>query len=280
MPADYKEEKGWVKNILRIFIVLALIICIILVFVYSKELKNALKQTFSFTNHIYDRIFNRSGVVSEIGTSTIAINVTSTAATSISVGNTVATSVIEISPTTTVATTTVATTTIATTTGGIPADNIAFNSAINQSRALWAGGKYSESLAMAQASLQIAQNDKEKSRAQYLIGLCYYSQGNKEESEKAELLAVDLYPGYEPPYTTLSAIKLDKNECGQALTYAQKALQLNQNDPWAHNNLGLAYLCSGDKENAVIQFEKAHSLAPGSSVILNNLNIALESLGG
>jgi hypothetical protein len=262
------------KNILRIFIILAVIICAVLVFRYPKELKNAADRIFSSTNNVYDRIFKKKGEVSAIGASTTATTVATTVATSTNTTTSDATAtsvVIETSP---------ATTTNATATDGNLTDSIAFNSAINQSRILWASGKYAESLAMAQVSLQKAQNNEEKAKAQYWIGLSYYSQGNREEAEKAELLAIEIYPDYEPPYTTLSAIKFDENECNLSLTFAQEALQLNQNDYWALNNLGLSYLCLGDKENAVIQLEKAFSLAPNINVILNNLNIALASLGG
>jgi Flp pilus assembly protein TadD len=129
---------------------------------------------------------------------------------------------------------------------------------------------------MAQTALEKAENDEEKAKAQYWIGLSYYSQGKKTEAEKAELLAISLNPDYEPPYVTLSAIKLDLKDCSQAFTYAQKALQLKPNDCWNLNNLGLAYLCLFDKENAIIQLQKALSLAPNSDIIRNNLEIAIQ----
>jgi tetratricopeptide (TPR) repeat protein len=129
---------------------------------------------------------------------------------------------------------------------------------------------------MAQKALQLANTAQEKAEAQYRIGLSYYSQGNKKASEEAELLALSLDSGYEPPYVTLSAIKLDQKDCNQAFIYADKALSLTPNDPWALNNSGLAYFCLGDIKNAIIQLQKAVSLAPNSNIIRNNLNIVLQ----
>jgi Flp pilus assembly protein TadD len=287
--AEDKEplmERKWVKYALRIFVVLAVIICGILVFRYSGELKDAASKTFGFTNNIYDKIFNRNDFspasVSETGTSTIATTVTSTVETATGTENTTATSVIaQVNTTTTADATTINGSGLASTsTSEISTSDIGFAAAVSQSRVLWANGKYGEALDMAHIALQKAQSDEEKAKAYYWIGLCYYYQGNKQDAENAELLAIKYYPDYEPPYVTLSAIKLDENKCDEALTYALRAVQLNGKDCWAFNDLGLAYFCLGDKENAAAQLNKAASLAPNSNIILNNLNIVLESLGG
>jgi tetratricopeptide (TPR) repeat protein len=263
---------NWNKNITIVVVILAIAICGMFVFLYSKQLGKIASPMFNFTNNIYDKIFKKEkfSITPEdnnIQTSTVF---TSTVETPMNATTTIAASTVTETHEQT-STVENSTPVIATSTG-----NTTFISAINQSKSLWWNAKYSESLIMGQTALQKAENDAEKTKAHYWIGLSYYAQGKNTEAEQEELLAIGLNSDYEPSYVTLSAIKLYQGDCNQALAYAQKALRLNQKDYWALNDLGVSYLCLGDKENAVLQLQNAVYLAPGSDVIRNNLNRALQ----
>ena len=284
-----KPEKTKKKiNLKPAIVILAAAICLIFIFQYSKEISGFSGRFLTFTkSKTYDKIFKKNipRVAVENNTEAPAPAPTSSDATSSESMAMAETSTV---PTTIAGTTTdpenstenlaVTTTTLEApeSQSSAPDNNEVFLSAIEQSKNLWNSGRHNESLKTAQTALEKAQNDGEKARAQYWIGISYYSQGKKAEAEKAELLAISLDPYYEPPYVTLSAIKLDQNECNQAFEYAQKARELIQDDVWNLNNLGLAYLCLGDKENAIIHLQKALSLAPHSNIIRSNLEIAVQ----
>lgn len=268
-----KKITAWDKFFVRAKIILALSIiaaCLLFALGFKKELVNIPNRLFVFVNRIVDNFTKKDEFASIGETATSTTDVQTTQTLEISTGTTI-----------TVATSAAATTSAATTVAPIiepSATDATFISAINQARILWQKKKGNESLSMAQKALQLAQTNQEKARAQYWIGLSYNLLGNKDAAEQAELSALNLAPGYEPSYVTLSAIKLDQKDCNQAFEYANKALSLNANDPWALNNSGLSYLCLGDVNNAIIRLQKAVSLAPGSYVIRHNLDTALQQI--
>ncbi len=147
---------------------------------------------------------------------------------------------------------------------------------VNKVRLLWGGGKYSESLTQANELLTKATTDKEEAVARYWIGLSYYNLGNIDQSESEELLAIRLDPKFEGPYVTLAAISLGKNDCKKALDFSLKAVELAPKWAWGHNDLGLSYLCLGDKEQGVAELKKAIELDPESYVFQNNLRRVIE----
>lgn len=287
----------------------ALLLAIIGINYFSKNMAGTFERTFSFAEAAFNKVFQSGKFAitspwsAASNTAEISISSTSTIATSSLTIVADATSIIAVfengttktatsadtivGGTTTVATSETAVsvedapvfaTSTETSSGQVFADGSSFIYNLNQARTLWNGGKYTQSLASAQTAFNMAGDDQEKAKAQYWIGLSYYSLGNKDESEQAELSAISLDQAYEPPYVTLSAIKLDQSDCDQAFIYADKALKLNPDDPWALNNSGLAYYCLGDKENAILQLQKAVALAPNSDVIWHNLNLYMSQI--
>jgi tetratricopeptide (TPR) repeat protein len=275
--AFFPEEKSRWQRIssvfFSVFIILAIIATVIFGFQFlSKHSVALVNKAFSFASQTFTKIFH-SKSISSTSTVSIIINPTSTIEATSGTTTTNATTANGASAgSTAIDVTAIVATQSATSTSG----STTFTSAISKARIFWQSGKYDDSLVSAKLALQSARNDKERARAQYWIGLSYYSQGNKTDSENAELSAVSFDSGYEPPYTTLAAIKLDQNNCNQALSYSQNAAQLIPNDPWALNNLGLAYLCLGDYQNAVIWLQNAAYFAPTSVIIQNNLYLALQ----
>jgi tetratricopeptide (TPR) repeat protein len=272
---EANRENYWKKNRAKIIgAVLAVLLIAVLgivCFKYSKELKSASLSALSFTNRAWDKVFglNTKTSIGEAATSTNKEGGVS----SISFG----TSSENASSVEAVATSTVATSTQeATSTEEIATSSLSFNSAIVQARTFWAAGEYESALSAAKTALEKALSDGEKAKANYWMGLSYYSLGDKTEAEKAELLAIGFNTDFEPPYVTISAIKLDQKDCQAAFEYSEKAFMMNPNDPWARNNLGLSYLCLGDRQNAIIQLQKAASLAPNSDIIRSNLQAVLQ----
>ncbi len=141
---------------------------------------------------------------------------------------------------------------------------------------LWASGKYSDSLTAAQGLLSEATSDSEKAIAHYWIGLSYYHLNNITQTKQEELLAVKLDSKFDGPYVTLAAISLSVNDCQQALNYSQTAVNLDNNWSWGHNDLGLSYICLGDRDRGINELRKAVELAPESYVFQDNLHRALQ----
>lgn len=143
---------------------------------------------------------------------------------------------------------------------------------IGQTKLLWGSGKYQESLTKANEVLQKSTTNQEKSAAHYWIGLSYYHLGDIAQAEQEELLAVQLDPNFEGPYVTLAAVSLNKQDCKQALEYAQKAVDLAPQWAWGYNALGLADICLGNRDKGIVELKKAVQLAPDQYVFQDNPN--------
>jgi tetratricopeptide (TPR) repeat protein len=149
-----------------------------------------------------------------------------------------------------------------------------YNQAINTAHNSWAEGKDSVVINKAAEALENAQTDEEKAVAHYWLALGNYRQGNDTVAEKEDNLALTLDPKYAAPYTTLSAISMNKGDYQKALTLAQKAAVLDPTYPWAYNNQGIALVELGRKAEGLEMFRKAIKLSPDSYIFKDNLNRA------
>lgn len=141
---------------------------------------------------------------------------------------------------------------------------------------LWGSGEYLKSLVSAQELLEKATTNEEKAAAHYWIGLSFYKLNLIDAAEREELLAVQSDPNFGAPYVTLAAISLGKNDCNKAFDYAQKAVAWDSDYAWAHNSLGLAHICLGERDMGIVEIKKAVKLDPDSYVFRNNLQRILE----
>jgi tetratricopeptide (TPR) repeat protein len=72
---------------------------------------------------------------------------------------------------------------------------------------------------------------------------------------------------------------LQKGRVDEAITYFQKALQINPDYAEAHNNLGNILLKMGKVDEAITHYQKALQIKPDNAVIRNNLGNALLVMG-
>lgn len=147
-----------------------------------------------------------------------------------------------------------------------------FNNDLQKTGALWSDSKYNESLAAAQKLLTEAESDIDKATAHYWIGLSYYRLDELVQAKQEELLSIGLDQKSTSPYAALSAISYNSNDCKQAVDYAQTAISLDDTYSWAHNDLGLAYACLGNKQQAISELKKAIALDPKIDFFQRNLN--------
>lgn len=99
--------------------------------------------------------------------------------------------------------------------------------------------------------------------------------------------AIELYhlstKGPEPvqeAFVKLGNIYFEKKSAPEkAISYYRKALELNQNDPKAHNNLGTCYLKKGDVQGAIREYLKAIELKDDFAIAYYNMACALVKQG-
>ena len=146
--------------------------------------------------------------------------------------------------------------------------------AINTAYMKFSEGDQATVIQMATEALTYADTNEEKAVAHYWIGLGKYRQGDIRTAEEEENEAIRLKPDYAAPYTTLSAISMEKRDFLTSLALAQKSAELDPNYPWAYNNQGIALVQLGRKAEGLEMFRKAIRLAPDSYIFKDNLTRA------
>ena len=115
-----------------------------------------------------------------------------------------------------------------------------------------------------------------RARDHYQKAHSYYKQGRYDEAEQEALLTVKLSPGVGDAYGILASVNLDRKDCKQGLVYAEKAVAQDPSFAWAHNTLGFAYLCLGERERGIAELRTAAELDSENQTIRENLDAALE----
>lgn len=143
-----------------------------------------------------------------------------------------------------------------------------------QVKQLFSEGQYNQMLTGAQQLLSVAETSEEQGIANFWIGLAYYHLGDLVKSRASLSRAIELYPNYAPPYSTLSVVNINEGKVTEGVSLAQKCMQIDPTYPWCHNDLGIAYMSMGKKSEAISEFQKALSLDPTNTEIQKNLNLA------
>lgn len=152
-----------------------------------------------------------------------------------------------------------------------------FSYFIGLAQTSFASGNYQAMLNAADQALSISKTPKEKAGAYYYSGLAKYNLGKLEDAEKDLLQATILDITFAKPYSTLGAISLQRQDIDKLFLYSNKCLSLDPNLSWCHNNLGIAYLLSGDKTKGLEEMQKAISLDPTNLTFQENLKRAKAS---
>jgi superkiller protein 3 len=133
------------------------------------------------------------------------------------------------------------------------------------------GASY-DSLEYSLKAVQLAPNSYHSHRA---LATSYYSLGMNEEAKSEAMRALEMNPSDAEAYFILwkSTSKDPESE------YIRKALDLNPDLPLVHNDLGTAYLASGNHEKAIYHFRRTVELSPKNAIAYNNLGYALAGKG-
>jgi len=109
--------------------------------------------------------------------------------------------------------------------------------------------------------------DEENVRANFGIGLCYLSRGEKQKANEVFRRVVSIEAAYEPEHKHLFnefGINLRKSGMHeQALEYYQKGLNISPNDEHLRYNAARAAFEKGDHEAAAVHLGKALEINPG-----------------
>ncbi|MEM4407813.1 MAG: tetratricopeptide repeat protein, partial [Candidatus Caldarchaeum sp.] len=139
-----------------------------------------------------------------------------------------------------------------------------------QSEECWAS--YNKSLEYSLKATELAPDLSHSRRA---LAMSYYALGRYEEAEREAKKAIEIDPSDAEAYFVLwKATGKDPDS-----EYIRKALDLNPELLMARNDLGTAYLASGNYDKAVYHLRRTVNLNPDSALAHNNLGHALAEMG-
>jgi TolB-like protein/tetratricopeptide (TPR) repeat protein len=119
----------------------------------------------------------------------------------------------------------------------------------------------------------------------YLKGRAYFDSraGNwKQEAEAAFNRAIELDPGYAPPYAGLATLPVNTDfgpHWEKARDFALKSLELDPELPLGHATLGMALAALGEYERAVKSLRQAIELDPSLAVAYTWISVPLRRKG-
>lgn len=115
------------------------------------------------------------------------------------------------------------------------------------------------------ADLEVANN----------LGAAYAGAGDLDAAERTYAKIVATKPTLFDPWYNLGNIRLKKRNARGAVEALSKAASLRQNDPFVHNNLGVAYEALGDNIKSAQSFVRAANLNSNNPIFLKNAGLAL-----
>lgn len=126
---------------------------------------------------------------------------------------------------------------------------------------------------------KVAVADPESAMAQLGLGLARYAQGDPAAALAPLERAIALCPDSADAHDSLAVVLVDLERFDEAIGHALRARELDPEDAKIANNLGIAYLMSGDMVRAEAAARDAIALNPDDAAYHNNLGIALGRQG-
>ena len=126
---------------------------------------------------------------------------------------------------------------------------------------------------------KISVNLLEPSQQQLNNLLKYYQTGRYIDAEKLSLSITKEFPKHGFAWKVLAAVLKQKGRINEALIVTQKTLQLDPQDPKAHNNLGIIMKELGRLEEAEASYRQAIKLKPTLAEAHSNLGIIMKEQG-
>ena len=101
-----------------------------------------------------------------------------------------------------------------------------------------------------------------------MLGALLLKKGELEEAEQYLLRTIDLEPSFAKPYEDLGAVYLTRNQPGKAVTFLEKAVSLNRNEPSALQGLLVALQRSGRREEAARLRQRLVASSPQARMLV------------
>jgi tetratricopeptide (TPR) repeat protein len=127
---------------------------------------------------------------------------------------------------------------------------------------------------------QAIKQDPKAAIAHLKVGMVLQKTGRLTEAENEYRLSIQSDPRQAIAYNNLAWIAAErKTNLNEAMTWANKAVQLNPQVAGFHGTLGWVYRAAGQNDKAVLSLEKAASLAPSQPEILYHLGMVYAETG-
>jgi len=104
-------------------------------------------------------------------------------------------------------------------------------------------------------------------------------QKKRDEAKEEYEQELRISPRHVPALVELARLYVEGREFAEAMSFAQRATQIEPQDPMAHYMLGRALLATGDLQKSVRELETGKQLAPDSASIRFQLATAYRKLG-
>jgi tetratricopeptide (TPR) repeat protein len=115
-------------------------------------------------------------------------------------------------------------------------------------------------IADARAALQTSQNLKSDPNTEYLLGVTYEKEGNRDTAIETFKRVVSARPDHAAAHAGLGAAYREAGNYPEARIALERAVELDANDLRANYQLGLVYSKLGQKEAAKKMFARADAL--------------------
>jgi Flp pilus assembly protein TadD len=109
--------------------------------------------------------------------------------------------------------------------------------------------------------------------------LKYYQTGQYDDAEKLSLSITQEFPEHLFAWKVLAGVLMKTGRISESLITSQKIMQLNLQDPEAHNNLGVILQKLGRLNEAETSYRQAITLKPDFTEAYDNLGVILQKLG-
>jgi tetratricopeptide (TPR) repeat protein len=109
------------------------------------------------------------------------------------------------------------------------------------------------------------------------MGVIYARRGQYDLALEAFSEAIKIRPHFPEAYKRLGMVHASLHRFTEAISFYRKALPYLSDDAYLHNNLGVAYLMSGEIDKSIVHFKRALEISPGLNEIKLNLDTALKA---
>jgi protein O-mannosyl-transferase len=144
----------------------------------------------------------------------------------------------------------------------------------NLGSALSSKGDIDGSIRYYKKAIESEPNNRSIYRIYNNLGIAAYHQKRFKDAVSYFEKALNVNPNYYSTYNNLGVVLEQMNNLDDAIFYYRQGLQINPHDSGLYNNIGLAYGKKGNIDKAIEYFRKALQLNPNNTTAIRNLELA------